>query len=197
MTGTLCFLTGVQGMGLEAVVGMQRDRRTREGQRLLNLRRQGGKVYLRGLAFPVWVSWYRYPLPKGKWAWRYVVATFSASGGTVPLWSKRRFSIEHFFKAIKSEFSLVQFGQRTPLEVHRFLVLCLLAYLLAHWVRIEQEGEGLTWREASRESLRLLLPGLVAQATLRELHAPGLGHSLPDEVRGKVSLCRLCRRCKF
>ena len=39
--GTLRFLTGVQGMGLEAVVGMRRDRRTREGQRLLNLRRQG------------------------------------------------------------------------------------------------------------------------------------------------------------
>ena len=39
--GTLGFRTGAQGMGLEAVVGMRRDRRTREGQRLLNLRRQG------------------------------------------------------------------------------------------------------------------------------------------------------------
>ena len=195
--GTLCFLTGVQGMGLEAVVGMRRDRRTREGQRLLNLRRQGSKVYLRGLAFPVWVSWYRYPLPKGKWEWRYVVATFPASGRTVLLWGRRRFSIEHFFKAMKSEFSLGQFGQRTPLGVHRFLVLCFLAYLLAHWVRMEQEGEGLTWREAARESLRLLLPGLVAQAALGELHALGLWHPPPDEVRGKAGLCRLCRRCKF
>jgi len=61
------------------VVGMRRDRRTREGQRLLNLRRQGSKVY-RGLAFPVWVSGYRYPLPKGKWERRYVVATFPARG---------------------------------------------------------------------------------------------------------------------
>jgi hypothetical protein len=63
--GTLRFLTGVRGMGLEAVVGMRRDRRTREGQRLLKLRRQGSKVY-RGLAFAVWVSGYRYPLPKGR-----------------------------------------------------------------------------------------------------------------------------------
>jgi hypothetical protein len=66
-------------MGLEAVVGMRRDRRTREGQRLLNLRRRGSEAY-RGLAFAVWVSWYRYPLPKGKWEWRCVVATFPARG---------------------------------------------------------------------------------------------------------------------
>ena len=77
--GTLRFLTGVRGMGLEAVVGMRRDRRTREGQRLLNLRRQGSKAY-RGLAFAVWVSGYRYPLPKGKWERRCVVATSPASG---------------------------------------------------------------------------------------------------------------------
>jgi len=110
---------------------------------------------------------------------------------------RRRFRIGHFFEAMNSEFSLGRFGQRTPLGVHRFLVLCFLAYLLAHWVRMEQEGEGLTWREAARESLRLLLPGLVAQAALGELHAPGLWHPPPDEVRGKAGLCRLCRRCKF
>jgi len=40
-SGTLGFRTGARGMGLEAVVGMRRDRRTREGQRLLKLRRQG------------------------------------------------------------------------------------------------------------------------------------------------------------
>jgi hypothetical protein len=104
--GTLCFLTGVQGMGLEAVVGMRRDRRTREGQRLLNLRRQGSKVYLRGLAFPVWVSWYRYPLPKGKWEWRYVVATFPASGRQAEV-PHRAFLQGHekrvFFGAIRPE----------------------------------------------------------------------------------------------
>jgi len=131
------------------------------------------------------------------WARRCLVATFPASGRTVRLWGRRRFSIEHFFKAMKSEFSLGRFGQRTPLGVHRFLVLCFLAYLLAHWVRMEQEGEGLTWREAARGSLRLLLPGLVAQAALGELHALGLWHPPPDEVRGKAGLCRLCRRCKF
>ena len=52
-------------------------------------------------------------------------------------WGKRRFTVEHFFRAAKSEFSLGQFGQRTALGVHRFLVLSLLAYLLAHWVGVE------------------------------------------------------------
>ena len=62
-------------MGLEAVVGMRRDRRLQGGGRLLDLRRQGSWVYLWGLSFPVWVAWYRYPLPQGGWEWRYVVAT--------------------------------------------------------------------------------------------------------------------------
>jgi hypothetical protein len=60
-------------------------------------------------------------------------------------WGKRRFTVEHFFRAAKSEFSLGQFGQRTALGVHRFLVLSLLAYLLAHWVGVEGRG---SWREA-------------------------------------------------
>jgi hypothetical protein len=112
--GTLCFRTGAQGMGLEAVVGMRRDRRTREGQRLLNLRRQGSG--LSGLG--QWV-----PLPSG-------------SGGvwchlSRPRKGRRRFRIGHFFKAMNSGFSLGRFGQSTPLGARRFLVLRFLAYLLA------------------------------------------------------------------
>lgn len=73
--GTAWFLFGVRRLGLETVVGMRRDRRLRGGGRLLDLRRQGSQVYLWGLSFPVWVAWYRYPLPQGGWKWRYVVAT--------------------------------------------------------------------------------------------------------------------------
>jgi hypothetical protein len=97
------------------VVGMRRDRRTREGQGLLKLRRQGSGLCGLGQ----WV-----PLPSG-------------SGGvwchlSRPRKGRRRFRIEHFFKAMNSGFSLGQFGQRTPLGVHRFLVLCFLAHRLAH-----------------------------------------------------------------
>lgn len=65
-----------------------------------------------------------------------------------------------------------QFGQRTALGVHRFLVPTLLAYLLAHWVGVEGKG---SWREARERAARVLFPELVVQVTLRELHALGLG----------------------
>ncbi|RTI01902.1 transposase, partial [Thermus scotoductus] len=135
--GTARFLLGVRRMGLEAVVGVRWDRKVREGGGLRDLRRSGSRVHLRGLPFPVWAFRYRHPLPGGGWEWRYVVATFPATPRTMLTWGKRRFTVEHFFRAAKSEFSLGQFGQRTALGVHRFLVLSLLAYLLAHWVGVE------------------------------------------------------------
>nr|WP_245393697.1 transposase [Allomeiothermus silvanus] len=136
-------------MGFEAVVGMRRDRllsrqgntlRLQGGGRLFGSKRQGSRVYLLGLSFPVWVAWYRYPLPGGGWEWRCGVATFPATPRTLLTRRRRRFTIEHFFRAMKGGFSLGQFGQRSPLGVHRFLVLSLLAYLLAHWVGMEAEG---------------------------------------------------------
>ncbi len=190
--GTAWFLFGVRRLGLETVVGMRRDRRLQGGGRLLDLRRQGSQVYLWGLSFPVWVAWYRYPLPQGGWEWRYVVATFPATPRTVLTWGKRRFTVEHFFRAMKSEFSLGQFGQRTALGVHRFLVLSLLAYLLAYWVRMEREDEGLTWREAAGWAARLLLPELVVQGVLRELHA--LGQGPQGGGARSACLCRICGR---
>ncbi|GAB1858758.1 hypothetical protein MHTCC0001_35990 [Flavobacteriaceae bacterium MHTCC 0001] len=188
--GTAWFLFGVRRLGLETVVGMRRDRRLRGGGRLLDLRRQGSRVYLWGLSFPVWVAWYRYPLPQGGWEWRYVVATFPATPRTMLTWGRRRFTVEHFFRAAKSEFSLGQFGQRTALGVHRFLVLSLLAYLLAHWVGVEGRG---SWREAREGAARDLLPELVVQVILRELHALGLG----TPGGGGEGLCGVCGRCKF
>ncbi|AEB11862.1 transposase IS4 family protein [Marinithermus hydrothermalis DSM 14884] len=188
--GTTRFLFGVKRLGFEAVVGMRRDRRLRGGGGLGDLRRQGSRVYLWGLSFPVWVAWYRYPLPQGGWEWRYVVATFPATPRTALTWGKRRFAIEHFFRAAKSEFSLGQFGQRTALGVHRFLVLSLLAYLLAHWVGMEGEG---SWREARERAARVLLPELVVQVALRELYALGLW----PPGGGGEGLCGICGRCKF
>ena len=193
--GTAWFLFGVRRLGLETVVGMRRDRRLRGGGRLLDLRRQGSRVYLWRLSFPVWVAWYRYPLPQGGWEWRYVVATFPATPRTMLTWGKRRFTVEHFFRAMKSAFSLGKFGRRTALRVHRFLVLSLLAYLLAYWVRMEREDEGLTWREAAGWAARLLLPELVVQGVLRELHA--LGQGPPGRGARSACLCRICGRCEF
>ncbi|AFV77247.1 transposase family protein (plasmid) [Thermus oshimai JL-2] len=181
--GTARFLSGVKRMGLEAVVGVRRDRKGWEE-----------RVHLWGLPFPVWAFRYRYPLPGGGWEWRYGVATFPATSRTMLVWGRRRFSIEHFFRAMKSEFSLGQFGQRSAVGVHRFLVLSLLAYLLACWVRVEGE-EGLTWRGAGVLAVRVLLPDLVVRVVLQELHALGLWP--PGGGGNGVGLCRVCGRCKF
>jgi hypothetical protein len=48
--------------------------------------------------------------------------------------------------------------------VHRSLVLSLLA----HWVRVEREDEGLTWWEAARWTARVLLLDLVPAILLWE-----------------------------
>jgi len=90
VTGAAWFLFGVRRMGLETVVGMRWDRRLGGGGRLLRLKRQGSRVYLWGLSFPVWVAWYRYPLPQGGWEWRYVVATFPATPRTLLTWGLLR-----------------------------------------------------------------------------------------------------------
>ncbi|AEV17319.1 hypothetical protein TCCBUS3UF1_p220 (plasmid) [Thermus sp. CCB_US3_UF1] len=195
--GTIRFLRGVRELGLEAVVGMRRDRRLWGGERLADLRRQGSRVHLRGVSFPLWAFRYRYPLPGGGWEWRYGVATFPASPRTLLVWGRRRFSIEHFFKAMKSEFSLGQFGQRTALGVHRFLVLSLLAYLLAHWVKLASEEKGCTWWEAGREAARRLFPELVALILSRELSLLGLWPPPPGKGVEDACLCGICGRCKF
>ncbi|RIH91656.1 hypothetical protein Mgrana_02466 [Meiothermus granaticius NBRC 107808] len=140
---------------------MRRNRRTREGLSLQELKGRGAQVYLRGLPFPVWATRYRYPLPGGGWTWRYVVA---------------------------------RFGQRTALGVHRFLVLSLLAYLLAHWVKLIPGKEGLAWREAGREVVRFLLPEMVLRVLLEELQRLGLWP--PPSGRGGC-LCGVLGRCKF
>ncbi|WCM39393.1 transposase [Thermus antranikianii] len=105
----------------------------------------------------------------------------------------RRFSIEHFFKAMKSEFSLGQFGQRTALGVHRFLVLSPLAYLLAHWVKLASEEKGCTWWEAARR----LFPEPVALILSRELSLLGLWPPPPGKGVEDACLCGICGRCKF
>jgi len=54
------------------------------------------------------------------------------------------------------------------------------------------EGRG-SWREAREGAARVLLPELVVQVILRELHALGLG----PPGGGGEGLCGVCRRCKF
>jgi len=168
-------LEGVVALGYEAVMAIRSDRLAANGLHLHDLKRQGQRVVLKGLAFPVWVSWYKYYLPGGEGAyeWRYVLATYRATAQTIVRLGARRFSIESFFKIMKQEFALPQFGQRTSQGAHRFLFLSLLAYLLSHRVALTLDHP-LEWRLLALHTRRLLLPDLVLLASLIECFHLGL-----------------------
>jgi hypothetical protein len=83
------------------------------------------------------------PLPLARWGVGVAVrgghiSRHPATARTALTRGKKLFTTKHLFRAMKGEFSH-RFWQRSSLGVHRFPVLSLLAYLLAHWVQV---GEG-------------------------------------------------------
>ena len=85
-------------------------------------------------------------------------------------WGKRRWSIEGFFKTVKGRFSLDRFGQGSRLGVYRYLLLSLIAYLLAHWGHLSQGREGLPqWSVAAWTILETVLPQTVIEGLLAEI----------------------------
>ena len=74
---------------------------------------------------------------------------------------------------MKSRFGLDQFGQRTALGAMRFLLLALLAFVLAYWTTLETSGSDLRiildWGRAARLARDDLVPEVIARDALREL----------------------------
>jgi len=65
---------------------------------------------------------------------------------------------------------LDQFGQRTALGAMRFLLLALLAFVLAYWTALGSDLQmELDWGRAARVSRGDLVPEVVARGALREL----------------------------
>ncbi len=92
---------------------------------------------------------------------RCAISSFKTSGRYLALLGRKRWLIEQLFKLAKHRFSLHQFGQRTALGVYRFLVLSLLAYILARWHAIATGRTHLPdWREMSQELRLILLPDI-------------------------------------
>lgn len=85
-------------------------------------------------------------------------------------WGKRRWAIEGFFKTAKGRFSMESFGQGTRLGVYRYLLLSLIAYLLAHWGHLSQGRGGLSqWGAAAQTILEAVLPQTVIEGLLMEI----------------------------
>jgi hypothetical protein len=182
------FLRRVGELGHHAVVGVRRDRRLREGRRLDQVGSRGERVFLEGLPeVPVYVASY-WLKREGKREKRFVLSTKALSPGHIVRWGKRRWRIEGFFKTAKGRFGLDRFGQGTKLGVYRYLVLSLIAYLLAHWGHLSQGREGLPrWGVAARTILDEVLPRTVIEGLLMEIEERGAllrSHGVDVRVNG-------------
>lgn len=157
-------------LGHHAVVGVRKDRRLTEGTRLDQTAIRGERMFLEGLSVPVYVAAYWLKRDGGGREKRFVICTKAFSPAHIVRWGKRRWRIEGFFKTAKSGFSLGRFGQGTKLGAYRYLILSMIAYLLAHWGHLSQGRPGLPrWGEAARRILETILPQTVIEGLLTEI----------------------------
>lgn len=158
-----------EGLKFQAVVGIAKDRTLQDGRRVDQLRSRGQQVYLQGLDFPVHLSWV-WLKRDGKRVQRFVISTKPMKGTTIARWGGRRWKIEGFFKTAKHRFGLHCFGQQTLLGVYRWLVLSLIAYLLAHWIHLAAGGGSWPdWNEVAQLAIEVLLPQVVLLPLLDEI----------------------------
>lgn len=163
------FVRGVRELGHHAVVGVRRDRRLTDGRRLDQATIRGERVFLDGLAVPVYIAAY-WLKREGSREKRFVLCTKGLSPAHIARWGKKRWRIEGFFKTVKGRFSLDRFGQGSRLGVYRYLLLSMIAYLLAHWGYLSRGNEGLPkWSAAARTILEAVLPKTVIEGLLREI----------------------------
>lgn len=145
--GTVDFLHGIRKLKYHAIAGVRCDRQLIDGRKLCDLYKRGQQVRLVGLKFPVSVSWYYLKRDNGKLEKRFVLSTKQLKG---------------WFKTAKHRFGLHRFGQGTLLGVYRWLVLSLIAYLLAHWAYLSTATTDLPdWGQAAQLALEAILPQLL------------------------------------
>ncbi len=79
-------------------------------------------------------------------------------------------SIKGCFKTLKHRFDLHRFGQQTLLGVYRWLILCLISFILAHWVYLATNPNTLPdWAKAAALALQLLLPEMLVCLLLTQV----------------------------
>ncbi|MBW4502753.1 MAG: transposase [Scytonema hyalinum WJT4-NPBG1] len=160
--GSIEFLHGIRKLKYHAIVGVRFDRKLVDGRILRRLHKPGQQVQLVGLKFPVTVSWYYLKRDCGKAEKRFIVSTRPLKASTINWWGKRRWQIEGWFKTAKHRFGLHRFGQGTLLGVYRWLVLSLIAYILAHWAYLSLATTDLPdWGEAAQIAFQTFFPELL------------------------------------
>lgn len=170
--GTLEFLNAVRNRSWRPVVGLRSNRTLKDGRCLKDLYyhdKRGLQVYLKGIDYPLTVSWFWLKRVDGKRELRFVASTYPYSGAYLVQLGRKRWTIEGFFKTAKHQFGLHCFGQGTKLGVYRWLILSLIAYLLAHWIDQWSLPPVLEWKTASRLALETLLPSIVWFQLLKQI----------------------------
>lgn len=167
--GSVEFLKGIGKLKHHAIVGVRCDRILSDGRTLKQLHKPGAQVRLRSCPLPVTIAWF-YLERDGKRVKRFVLSTRPMKASTLKWWGKRRWQIEGWFKTAKHRFGLHRFAQKTQQGLYRWLVLSLIAYLLAHWLYLSSSSSAPPdWREAAQLALVTLLPQLVAALMLFEV----------------------------
>lgn len=170
--GTVEFFKAVHQHSWRPVIGLRSNRTLQDGRCLKDLYHQakrGLQVYLKHIDIPLTVSWFWLKRADGKRELRFVASTYPYSGAYLVQLGRKRWAIEAFFKTAKHQFGLHCFGQGTKLGVYRWLVLSLVAYLLAHWVDQWSLPPVLDWKVASRLALETLFPSIVWFQLLKQI----------------------------
>lgn len=162
--GTVEFLAAVRHRRWRAVVGLRNNRRLQDGRRLKDLpghAKRGLQVTLKDLDYPLTISWFWLKRADNKRELRFVASTHPYSGAYLVRLGRKRWAIEGFFKTAKHQFGLHCFGQSTKRGVYRWLILSLIAYLLAHWVDLWAWPPILDWKATARLTLERVLPSVL------------------------------------
>jgi hypothetical protein len=167
--GTVDFLHGIRKLKYHAIAGLRCDRQLIDGRSISDLYKRGQQVRLVGLKFPVSISWC-YLKRDGKFEKRFVLSTKPLKGSTITWWGRRRWQIEGWFKTAKHRFGLHRFGQGTLVGVYRWLVLSLIAYILAHWAYLSTQSADLPdWGQAAQIAFQAIFPQLLVFLILLDL----------------------------
>jgi hypothetical protein len=170
--GTVEFFKAVRKRSWRPVVGLRSNRTLQDGRCLKDLYRhakRGLQVYLKDIDYPLTVSWFWLKRADGKRELRFVASTYPYSGAYLVQLGRKRWAIEGFFKTAKHQFGLHCFGQGTKLGVYRWLILSLIAYLLAHWIDQWSLPPVLDWKATCRLALETLLPSIVWFQLLKQI----------------------------
>lgn len=168
--GSVEFIHGVRKRKYHVIAGITCTRKLIDGRCVAQLHKRGQQLRLRGLKFPVCVSWYYFKRDDGKYEKRFVLSTKALKASTISWWGKRRWQIEGWFKTAKHRFGLHRFGQGTLLGVYRWLVLSFIAYVLAHWAYLSIATTDLPdWGQAAQIAFQTIFPQLLLCCFLLDL----------------------------